>query len=56
MARKKLSTGEVTSSATEDFTADLIDSLNKDLGHRVAYNLASDTSPTHVKRWISTGS
>jgi recombination protein RecA len=44
------------SRATEDFTADLIDSLNKDQGHRVAYNLASDQSPTHVKRWISTGS
>ena len=43
-------------SATEDFTADLIASLNKEQGHRVAYNLASDQSPTHVKRWISTGS
>jgi recombination protein RecA len=40
----------------EDFTADLINSLNRDLGHKVAYNLASDQSPTHVKRWISTGS
>ena len=43
-------------SVTEDFTADLIASLNKEQGHRVAYNLASDQSPTHVKRWISTGS
>lgn len=55
MARKKVVSEEVNS-ATEDFTSDLINSLNKDLGHRVAYNLASDTSPTHVKRWISTGS
>ena len=47
-------TGETSS--TEDFTADLIASLNKDQGHRVAYNLASDQSPTHVKRWVSTGS
>ena len=47
-------TGEA--STTEDFTADLIASLNKDQGHRVAYNLASDQSPTHVKRWVSTGS
>lgn len=58
MARKK--TEKVISSSkeqpTEDFTADLINSLNKDLGHRVAYNLSSDQSPTHVKRWISTGS
>ena len=41
---------------TEDFTQDLIKSLNKEAGSRVAYNLAHDTSPTHVKRWISTGS
>jgi len=41
---------------TEDFTQDLIRSLNKDHGQRVAYNLSIDESPTHVKRWISTGS
>ena len=40
----------------DDFTADLIKSLNKDHGARIAYNLAIDTSPTHVERWISTGS
>ena len=40
----------------EDFTDELIRSLNKDSGSRVAYNLSQDTSPTHVKRWISTGS
>jgi len=56
MAKRRVSEITQASSATEDFTSDLIDSLNKDLGHRVAYNLASDTSPTHVKRWISTGS
>ena len=39
-----------------DFTADLITSLNRDHGSRIAYNLAVDTSPTHVKNWISTGS
>jgi len=39
-----------------DFTNDLIKSLNKEHGSRVAYNLAYDESPTHVKRWISTGS
>lgn len=43
-------------STTEDFTQDLIKSLNKDHGSRVAYNLAVDDSPTHVNRWISTGS
>ena len=41
---------------TADFTADLIKSLNKEHGSRVAYNLAYDESPTHVKRWIRTGS
>ena len=41
---------------TDDFTLDLIKSLNKEHGAQVAYNLAYDTSPTHVNRWISTGS
>ena len=49
MAKKK---GE----NTEDFTSDLIKSLNKEHGSRVAYNLSQDESPTHVKRWVSTGS
>lgn len=39
-----------------DFTNDLIKSLNKEMGERVAYNLAVDDAPTIVKRWISTGS
>ena len=42
-------------SDTEDFTSDLIKSLNKEAGNKVAYNLAYDVSPTHVKRWVSTG-
>ena len=41
---------------TEDFTSDLIKSLNKEHGSRVAYNLSQDESPTHVKRWVGTGS
>ena len=41
---------------SDDFTKDLIKSLNKDHGARIAYNLAEDESPTHVKRWVSTGS
>jgi len=41
---------------TEDFTRDLIESLNREHGAKIAYNLAYDVSPTHVKRWISTGS
>ena len=42
--------------SSDDFTIDLIKSLNKEHGTRVAYNLEFDESPTHVKRWISTGS
>ena len=40
----------------DDFTSDLIKSLNKERGSRVAYNLSTDDSPTHVNRWIGTGS
>ena len=47
MAKKK---------AKDDFTSDLIKSLNKEHGNRIAYNLAFDESPTHVNRWIRTGS
>ncbi len=39
-----------------DFTSDLIKSLNKEHGSRIAYNLAFDESPTHVNRWVRTGS
>ncbi len=49
MAKRKNDVGD-------EFTADLIKQLNKEAGNRVAYNLESDDSPTHVNRWISTGS
>jgi len=39
-----------------DFTSQLIKSLNKDYKTKVAYNLSEDESPTHVKRWVSSGS
>lgn len=39
----------------DDFTVSLIRDLNKERGDKVAYNLSIDDSPTHVKRWISTG-
>ena len=41
---------------SDDFTKQLIKSLNKDYKTKVAYNLSEDESPTQVKRWISTGS
>jgi recombination protein RecA len=46
----------MTDAQADDFTSELISSLNKDHGSRIAYNLAVDASPTHVKRWISSGS
>lgn len=53
MAKKKT---EKKDASINDFTADLIRSLNQEVGHRAAYNLAIDDAPTNVKRWISTGS
>jgi len=52
MAKK---TAGKKSGGSDDFTADLIKSLNKDHGSRIAYNLSVDESPTHVKAWVSTG-
>jgi recombination protein RecA len=56
MKKKPVSDSPAVAGEAEDFTTDLIKSLNKEHGSRIAYNLASDESPTHVKRWISTGS
>ena len=40
---------------TDDMVQDLIKALNREHQTRVAWNLGTDLSPTHVKRWISTG-
>ncbi len=40
---------------TDDMVQDLIKALNREHQTRVAWNLGTDMSPTHVKRWISTG-
>jgi len=40
----------------DDFVQDLIKDLNREHQTRVAWNLGTDLSPTHVKRWVSTGS
>jgi recombination protein RecA len=48
--------GSFSSLALDDFTNDLIKSLNKEFKTQIAYNLSTDQSPTHVKRWISSGS
>lgn len=57
--RQKASAAAVNESVlveADDLTKQLIAGLNKEFGTRVAYNLSTEQSPTHVKRWISTGS
>lgn len=58
MAKAKKEDATVDQRAAEavDFTTDLIKSLNKEFGLRVAYNLNESEAPTIVKRWIDTGS
>jgi recombination protein RecA len=43
-------------SDVDDMMKDLITSINKEFGTRVAYNLSEMDAPTIVKRWIDTGS
>lgn len=54
---KKKGKEETTASKepADDFVQNLIKDLNREHQTRVAWNLATDLSPTHVKRWISTG-
>jgi recombination protein RecA len=40
----------------DDLSKQLIASINKEFGMRVAYNLAEAEAPTIVKRWLDTGS
>lgn len=44
-----------TKDLPDDFVQNLIKDLNREHQTRVAWNLGTDLSPTHVKRWISTG-
>ena len=46
----------VKRSDVDDMMKDLITSINKEFGTRVAYNLSEMDAPTIVKRWIDTGS
>jgi recombination protein RecA len=55
-SKKKEQQAENAQSANDDFVQDLIKDLNREHQTRVAWNLATDMSPTHVKRWVSTGS
>jgi recombination protein RecA len=43
-------------SITEDFANELIKEINKTHNEKIAFNLGSDDAPTHVSRWIPTGS
>ncbi len=60
MAKKERAEGTPGGSAATDeidnLTKTLIADLNKEFGMRVAYNLAENTAPTIVKRWLDTGS
>lgn len=56
MASKKKEQVDNAQTANDDFVQDLIKDLNREHQTRVAWNLATDMSPTHVKRWVSTGS
>lgn len=59
MARKeKNEEVESTSKKSEvdSMMKDLISSINKEFGQRIAYNLSEMDAPTIVKRWIDTGS
>jgi recombination protein RecA len=43
-------------SEVDSMMKDLISSINKEFGQRIAYNLSEDEAPTIVKRWLDTGS
>lgn len=46
----------VQDSIVDDFSTELIKAINKEHNDKIAFNLGVDDAPTHVHRWISTGS
>lgn len=54
MTRKKKKIQE--DNQQDDFAAELISQINKVHNENIAFNLDTDDAPTHIKRWISTGS
>jgi protein RecA len=57
MARpKSVNTEQVKKDEDDEFVSDLIKDLNKEHQSHIAWNLSTDVSPTHIKRWVSTGS
>ncbi len=58
-AKKQTTAATTAPSATSEdfqFVKDLIRDTNKEAGEKIAFNLAEDSAPTNVKRWIPTGS
>ena len=59
MAKKERTEEQETpqkKSEVDNMMKDLISSINKEFGQRIAYNLSEMDAPTVVKRWIDTGS
>lgn len=58
-AKKQTTSATTTPSVSSEdfqFVKDLIRDTNKEAGEKIAFNLAEDSAPTNVKRWIPTGS
>ncbi len=53
--KKTKDEADTSKAVTDDFIQNMIKDLNREHQTRVAWNLATDLSPTHVKRWVSTG-
>lgn len=58
MAKSKSEDNQIKKSNNEvdSMMKDLISSINKEFGTRIAFNLSEMDAPTVVKRWIDTGS
>ena len=56
VTNKKSSTDNENDVVVDDFSAELIKSINKEHNDKIAFNLGTDDAPTNVSRWISTGS
>lgn len=53
---KETTSTPVKSSGGDDFSAELIRDINKEVGSKIMFNLGAGDAPTVVHRWISTGS
>ena len=53
---QKLGAASASIGEIDDFSQELIKTINKEYGGNIAFNLGTDTAPTDIKRWIPTGS